>query len=100
MAVSADELNKFAEQRAVEQTIVGWNTAEEAVEARVVRRIGELELESRGLSDLDETALDAAMLEGLPNLRWIARSGSGLENIDLEAARARGVTIIAYSPLT
>lgn len=37
--------------------------------------------------------LDAATLEALPKLRWIARSGSGLENIDLEAARARGVAV-------
>ena len=30
--------------------------------------------------------LDEQMLRALPDLRWIARSGSGLENIDLEVA--------------
>ena len=37
--------------------------------------------------------LDARLLAALPNLKWIARSGSGLENIDVEEAEARGITV-------
>ena len=36
---------------------------------------------------------DEPMLRALPNLRWIARSGSGLENIDLEVASDLGVAV-------
>ena len=38
--------------------------------------------------------LDARILAELTNIKWIARSGSGLENIDIEEAEARGISII------
>lgn len=38
--------------------------------------------------------LDARLLAALSSLKWIARSGSGLDNIDLEEAKARGIEII------
>ena len=38
--------------------------------------------------------LDARLLASLPSLKWIARSGSGLDNIDVEEAEARGVAVI------
>ena len=37
--------------------------------------------------------LDEQMLRALPDLRWIARSGSGLENIDLDVASDLGITV-------
>ena len=38
-------------------------------------------------------SIDAAFLEAAPNLRWIARSGSGLENIHLELAKQRKIEV-------
>ena len=38
--------------------------------------------------------LDARLLAALSSLKWIARSGSGLDNIDVEEAKARGIEII------
>ena len=38
--------------------------------------------------------IDARLLNALPSLKWIARSGSGLDNIDVEEAEARGVRVI------
>ena len=38
--------------------------------------------------------LDARLLAALVGLKWIARSGSGLDNIDIEEAEARGVKVI------
>ena len=38
--------------------------------------------------------IDARLLAALPSLKWIARSGSGLDNIDVEEADARGVRVI------
>ena len=37
--------------------------------------------------------LTAELLHALPDLKWIARSGSGLENIDLDAAAKLGVKV-------
>jgi len=37
--------------------------------------------------------LDAPLLDALPRLKCIARSGSGVENIDLAAAAARGIRV-------
>ena len=51
------------------------------------------------LKDIDGIVLrsrlqiDAKVLHSLPNLKWIARSGSGLENIDLTEAEALDIHI-------
>ena len=39
--------------------------------------------------------INADFLARAPHLRWIMRLGAGLENIDLEAAEARGIVCIA-----
>ena len=38
--------------------------------------------------------IDARLLAALSSLKWIARSGSGLDNIDVKEAEARGVQIV------
>ncbi len=40
------------------------------------------------------TTVDREVLEQAPALRVVARAGVGLDNIDTEAARARGVTVV------
>ena len=51
------------------------------------------------LTDIDGIVLrsrlqiDVDILQSLPNLKWIARSGSGLENIDLIEAEARDINV-------
>ncbi len=44
-----------------------------------------------GLVVRSRLPIDCALLERAPFLRFVARVGSGLENIDLEAAGARGI---------
>ena len=39
--------------------------------------------------------LDAALLDALPELQWVARSGAGLDNIDVAEAERRGVQVIS-----
>lgn len=41
--------------------------------------------------------VDAGLLDAAPRLRVIGRGGVGLDNIDVSAARARGVTVV-YTP--
>lgn len=43
------------------------------------------------------TGVDAAMLAALPNLRVISSFGVGLDKLDLETARARGIAV-GYTP--
>ncbi len=49
--------------------------------------------EAEGLVVRSRFMVDAELLAALPALRFIARSGSGLENIDVAAAEARGVAV-------
>lgn len=48
--------------------------------------------DAAGLVIRSRVAMDADFLSACSNLRWIARSGSGMENIDLSYAAARGIT--------
>ena len=50
--------------------------------------------EYTGLVIRSRLTIDARLLASLPSLKWIARSGSGLDNIDVEEAEARGVRVI------
>lgn len=43
------------------------------------------------------TRVDEAMLAQAPNLRVVARAGVGLDNIDLDACRARNIPVV-YTP--
>jgi D-3-phosphoglycerate dehydrogenase len=47
-----------------------------------------------GLVVRSRIPIDAALLAAAPRLRFIARSGSGLENIDVEAARRAGIRVV------
>jgi D-3-phosphoglycerate dehydrogenase len=40
------------------------------------------------------TKVDARLLEAAPRLRIIARAGTGVDNVDVEAASARGVLVV------
>jgi glyoxylate reductase len=74
--------------------------------AEVVRYAGRTELdklvevrgpEIMGLGTLLSTMVDADLLAGLPNLRVIANHAVGVDNVDLAAARARGI-IVTHTP--
>lgn len=53
--------------------------------------------EYTGLVIRSRIPVDAKLLEAAAQLKFIARSGAGLENIDLEAAAAHGVVVV-HSP--
>jgi D-3-phosphoglycerate dehydrogenase / 2-oxoglutarate reductase len=40
------------------------------------------------------TRVTRRLLEAAPRLRWVARAGAGVDNIDVEAARARGIAVL------
>jgi D-3-phosphoglycerate dehydrogenase / 2-oxoglutarate reductase len=44
--------------------------------------------------------LSADVLAGAPQLRLVVRAGSGLDNIDLDAARERGITVVRIAGMS
>ncbi|HEY7729065.1 MAG TPA: hydroxyacid dehydrogenase [Candidatus Eisenbacteria bacterium] len=40
------------------------------------------------------TRVTRRLLEGAPRLRWVARAGAGLDNIDVAAAKERGIVVL------
>nr|WP_246220758.1 NAD(P)-dependent oxidoreductase [Phytoactinopolyspora mesophila] len=50
---------------------------------------------ARALVVRNRAQVDAALLDALPALHVVARAGTGLDNIDLDAADQRGVVVVA-----
>ena len=50
---------------------------------------------SRALVVRNRTRVDAGLLDNAPHLQVVARAGAGLDNIDVAAAEARGVVVVA-----
>ena len=40
------------------------------------------------------TQVTRRLIEAAPKLRWVARAGAGIDNIDAQAARERGVGVL------
>src|SRR5688572_4061328 len=70
----------------------GWN-----IDARSGRAPAEL---AADLADADAivvrsaTKVTAALIQAAPRLRAIARAGTGVDNVDVEAASARGIVVM------
>ena len=58
-------------------------------------RFGALLGEAQGLVIRTYTKVDEAMLAKAPRLKVVGRAGLGLDNVDVEACRARGVTVVS-----
>ncbi|MDZ4754833.1 MAG: NAD(P)-dependent oxidoreductase [Phycisphaerae bacterium] len=58
-------------------------------------RFAEVAERVRGLIVRTYTTVDEALLRCLPNVQVVGRGGVGLDNIDVEACRARGVTVVS-----
>ena len=70
----------------------GW-----IVDARAGRKPSEL---ASDLADADAllvrsaTTVNAALLEAAPRLRIVARAGTGVDNVDVATASARGILVV------
>src|SRR3954469_15830205 len=53
--------------------------------------------EARGLLVRTYTKVHDALLSGAPKLKVVGRGGVGLDNIDVEACRRRGIQVV-YTP--
>lgn len=57
-------------------------------------RFQELLPATEGLAIRTYTTVDRAMIEAAPNLKVVGRAGAGVDNIDLQACKERGVTVV------
>ena len=57
-------------------------------------RFKELLPEVQGLAIRTYTTVDSAMLDAAPNLEVVGRAGVGVDNIDLQSCKERGVTVV------
>lgn len=53
--------------------------------------------QAQGLIVRTYTTVDADLLDRAPELRVVARAGAGVDNIDIDACRARGIPVV-YTP--
>ncbi len=58
-------------------------------------RLGTEAAGARAVVVRNRTQVDAALLDAAPNVQVVARAGAGLDNVDVEAAIARGVVVVA-----
>ena len=87
--VIADALPQSAADVLVNE---GWT-----VDARTGRPLDELlgdVAEADGLIVRSATTVTAELIDAAPKLRVIARAGTGVDNVDLDAASARGILVV------
>lgn len=77
-----ETVTEFAATHGRDEVAVGWNAQEDAVEARVRRTVGVLELSDRPAGHVTVEDLDAAMLEGIRQMGLEALPWS-VEMLDL-----------------
>ncbi|MFG0246871.1 MAG: NAD(P)-dependent oxidoreductase [Phycisphaerales bacterium JB052] len=72
----------------------------ERADARVVNTTTPSETQlaqAQGLIVRTYTQVDAELLDRAPELRVVARAGAGVDNIDIDACRSRGIPVV-YTP--
>ena len=86
-------ITEFMDAKAVEKTAKNYDLH---FDSQLVDKPDELKTmlsDTRGLVVRNRTRVDAELLQAAPNLKVIGRLGVGLDNIDLKACEACGVTV-------
>jgi len=81
--------DKISERGVAMLRETGWNVVQPAKDAL----LGEL-ADADALLVRSATKVSSALLEHAPRLRVVGRAGSGVDNVDLEAATRRGVLVM------
>jgi D-3-phosphoglycerate dehydrogenase len=87
--VVADELAPSALQLLRAE---GWSV--DATTGRPPAQLGPALADADALIVRSATTVDAALIAAAPRLRAIARAGAGVDNIDVDAAAARGIVVM------
>lgn len=93
LAVSDIVITEFMDEAAITQTFKGRDVL---YDPKLVDRPTELHAavaNCRGLIVRNRTQVRGALLEAAPHLKVVGRLGVGLDNIDLDACKARGIAV-------
>lgn len=86
-------ISEFMDTTAVEATARDYDVHYDPALVDRPENLKKLLAGSRGLVVRNRTQVNSEILQAAPNLKVVGRLGVGLDNIDLEACRQRGVTV-------
>lgn len=86
-------ITEFMDAAVVEERFAGREVLFDTALADDAERLRAAVADARALVVRNRTQVDAALLAAAPELRVVGRLGVGLDNIDVDACRARGVEV-------
>lgn len=86
-------ITEFMQQDAIDELLAGFNVHYDKMLVDNPEKIPPLLSDARALIVRNRTKVTKAVLESAPKLECVGRLGVGLDNIDLDACKARGITV-------
>lgn len=86
-------ITEFMQQDAIDELLAGFNVHYDKTLVDNTEKIPPLLTDARALIVRNRTKVTKAILESAPKLECVGRLGVGLDNIDLDACKARGITV-------
>ncbi len=86
-------ISEFMDPQGLERLEAHWSLDYDPTLVEAPEQLAERLQKSQALIVRNRTQVDVALLDRAPRLRVIGRLGVGLDNIDLAACEARGVTV-------
>lgn len=86
-------ITEFMKQDAIDELLAGFKVHYDKTLVDNPEKIPPLLTDARALIVRNRTRVTKAILEAAPKLECVGRLGVGLDNIDLDACKARGITV-------
>ncbi len=86
-------ISEFMDQAAIDEVLAGRDVLYDAALVDNPAELRDALADARALIVRNRTRVDTGLLEAAPRLETVGRLGVGLDNIDLDACRARNVTV-------
>lgn len=90
-------VSEFMEEDILRAGLAGFDILYDPALVDDPERLAREAADARGIIVRNRTRVTAALLDAAPNLKAVGRLGVGLDNIDMEACKARGVAVFPAS---